>query len=100
MKKWTELQKQYVKDIEENLNIVYNRDKSKKSASAFIRKHKKANHEHQVKHGLIKQKNNYPIYVSMSKKEFDFIDSYYAEEAMFSEKYVEGEWKKFVEGMV
>jgi hypothetical protein len=100
MAKWTELQKAYVKDIEKNLKIVYDGDKSKKSASEFIKKHKKENYEYEIKHGLRKPYTGYRIFVSISKESLQIINDHYLKESMFSEEDVEGEWNNFVEGLI
>lgn len=100
MGNWSQLQKAYVKDIEKNLKVVYEGDKSKKSASKFIKKYKKANREYEIKHGLRKPGNQYHIFISISKASLQIINDHYLEENMFKEEDVEGEWNNFVEGLV
>lgn len=100
MAKWSQLQKAYVRDIEKNLKVVYDGDKSKKSASEFIKKHKKANREYEIKHGLRKPGYQYHIFISISKASLQIINDHYLEENMFKEEDVEGEWNNFVEGLV
>lgn len=100
MAQWTELQQQYVKDIEKNLKVVYNGDKTKKSASEFIKKYRKENAKYQIKNGLQKPYKGYRILVSISKASLQIINDHYEEASMFTEKDVEGEWNNFVEGLV
>ena len=100
MLKWTELQKEYVKDIEKNLKIAYDGDKSRKSASKFISKHKKANYEYLFKLGLVKSNTGYKKLFCASDEALRFIDKYYSKSKRFSEDQLEGEWNSFVEGLV
>lgn len=100
MAAWTKLQQEYVRDIEKNLKIIYQGDRTKKSASLFIARNKKANYNYLLKRGLVKQNPRYKILTSISRKAFDFIDEYYAEKQRFTERDVEGEWNNFVEGLV
>lgn len=114
--KWTKLQKEYVRDIEKNLKVVYEKDKTRKDASEFIAEHRYQNNQWSEDHGLkrrptkkqrrfIKDIENTLGEIFLGESSHDawiFINSYYVEmsNCFNKEDNIEGEWKKFEEGLV
>ena len=49
---WTKLQKQYVRDIENNLKVTFTGKPTRMDASLFIREHREANMKFKIKHKI------------------------------------------------
>jgi len=119
--KWTKLQKEYVRGIENNLEVVYSGEKTRKDADIFIRLHEYDNAQYMENHGLKRPPSGKQLrYIKdierilgvekftgrTSQAAHDYIALYYMEVKFeisncFKENpHIEAEWNKFTKGYI